>query len=47
MTRLFLYLRTLLGWHRHYYGVPHYEKGELIATCYECGRNRPVRMRLV
>jgi hypothetical protein len=41
-----LLLRIITN-HKHYWGVPHpAADGRLIQTCYECGRDRSIRVEL-
>ena len=40
------WLRNILGFHTHYWGVPHLVRGALVQTCYECSKVRTVTIEV-
>jgi hypothetical protein len=43
---IFRFIIDLLSKHRHYFGVPHKEGGELVRRCYDCGAVRAVNIKI-
>lgn len=46
---MFEIILRYFAFHNHYWGVPHIsekDQGRLVQTCYECGRERRVKIAL-
>jgi hypothetical protein len=42
------FLKALFEFHSHYFGIPHPRETDnrLVTTCYECGKEREVKVAL-